>query len=296
MTKIYPKSLLHKYQRKTSPPGESSQTPNQDQKAQVSQTYFTVYRTTYQFQQPLKSDENTALNADDVSSTLAYQRILPLEFLNKEPDLNATLTFRDLQLKINAERAFKGFPDFEMALYDPPSTFEALASKLRSSLKVATDRGQSLYFQQQQFYTDRNFYGRDRYSQQTNRDRYQKHPKNSQSWDKKCWVCYKPRCWSTNHTKKEQQHAREQYNRNQNYEGRKSGSREYRLFLMSYEGELDDSDNDSQLSSIEDKDDISSNGGTSTLHFTSPCAPANDKNCFCNRKTSKKCFLISYST
>ncbi|RKF64554.1 hypothetical protein GcC1_131018, partial [Golovinomyces cichoracearum] len=69
----------------------------------------------------------------------------------------------DLQLKINTERTFKGVPDFEMALYDPPSTFEALASKLRSSLKVATNWEQSLYFQQQQFYTDRRFYGRDRY-------------------------------------------------------------------------------------------------------------------------------------
>lgn len=53
---------------------------------------------------------------------------------------------------------------------------------------------------------------------------------------------------------------------------------------MSYEGESDDSDKDSQTSSIEDKDDISSSGGTSTSHFTSLCAPASDKNCFCAYK------------
>ncbi|RKF80637.1 hypothetical protein GcC1_034028 [Golovinomyces cichoracearum] len=166
MTEIHPKSLVHKYRRKTSPPGESPQIPNQDQKAQVSQQYRTAYPTTYQFQQPLKSDENIALNAgmdqridpisqndlDDVANTLAYQTIPPLEFLNKEPDLNAAAIFSkiwnniysysggpydifddktrlqlcqsalgenfagDLQLKINAERAFKGVLDFEMAL------------------------------------------------------------------------------------------------------------------------------------------------------------------------------------
>ncbi|RKF71399.1 hyporthetical protein [Golovinomyces cichoracearum] len=142
----------------------------------------------------------------------------------------------DLQLKTNTERAFKGVPNFEMALYDPPLTFEALASKLRSSLKVATDRGQSHYFQQQQFYTDRR------------------------------------------HTKEEQQRARELYNRTKHFGGRKSGTKQYRSFLVSFEGESDDSDSDGgHDSSTENNDDGIGSNNTSTSLFTSPWAPTSSK-------------------
>ena len=80
----------------------------------------------------------------------------------------------DLQLRIYTEHAFKGVPDFEVAVYGPPLTFEALASKQRSSLKIVTDREQSQYFQEQQFYADRRFHGVHQRSQPKDRGDDQK--------------------------------------------------------------------------------------------------------------------------
>lgn len=61
---------------------------------------------------------------------------------------------------------------------------------------------------------------------------------------------------------------------NKRYEERKSGNRHYRAFLMSFEGEPEDIDEDDcQGSSVEDKEDDLDSGSAVTMHLTTPYVP-----------------------
>ena len=68
---------------------------------------------------------------------------------------------------------------------------------------------------------------------------------------------------------------------NKRYEERKSGNRHYRAFLMSFEGEPEDIDEDDcQGSSVEDKEDDLDSGSAVTMHLTTPYVPNGNVNSF----------------
>jgi hypothetical protein len=157
-------------------------------------------------------------------------------------------------------RACRGQPELEQAMFSIQPTCEALFSDLRSALQITIDRQahQYLHGPHESYYTDRRYNSANRTEQSAQNHRgfrpssyrgartssargrqFQK----SSTLAKKCFVCHKEGCWSTNHPRTDLSRAKKQYITA--YEGfhKDTPSQEtVTSYITSFEGALSDAD------------------------------------------------------
>ena len=85
------------------------------------------------------------------------------------------------------------------ACFRPATTLAGLISNIKSSIATYGNREQEI----KSFYTDRRYHPTDR--------RYHPSDRQYRNKGKKCFVCSKTGCWSTNHTKDERDRKIRQY-------------------------------------------------------------------------------------
>ncbi|EDU48780.1 conserved hypothetical protein [Pyrenophora tritici-repentis Pt-1C-BFP] len=128
-------------------------------------------------------------------------------------------------LRTTVITACRGVKEFAMALYRPSLECEVLFGDLRSSIENSLAMTTSVNFtevdQDNQYYLDRRYNSNRRNrggSRGGTRGAFQKGEQSFDSsrgfkprWKKKCFVCQKEGCWSTNHTDEERKTARAQF-------------------------------------------------------------------------------------
>ena len=156
----------------------------------------------------------------------------------------------EIPLRTTVARACAGVPELEPALLSAKPTCEGFFADLQAALKIASDRTPKTFFLQPPHdtnFVDRRFVNnsrprdlsRGRGSLQTFRRspvRRNFHPRyQSSTRTKKCFVCGKEGCWSTNHTMDERNQSRRQFFAA--YEGEQEPHEdEFNAFLQDYEG------------------------------------------------------------
>ncbi|KAF1936666.1 hypothetical protein EJ02DRAFT_506416 [Clathrospora elynae] len=154
--------------------------------------------------------------------------------------------------------ACRGMKELEMALYKPPVECEVLFGDLQLSIENLLAMTVSVNFTEadpdpdpdDQYYLDQRYNntssgrmqgynpqgGGNRFT--TKRDGFQQHSKGNLQTNirsnKKCYICGKTGCWSTNHTLEERRHSKAQHIAHCNIIGEQM---EYTMFLVAYEGE-----------------------------------------------------------
>lgn len=165
----------------------------------------------------------------------------------------------DQQLRDRAHQAVLGVPECNLALLNPPATWEGLCNTLRSSIGTETRSGkrQDQFLQYNdhevdQYFVDRSYGGRGGNRGQNHRDarggyRGGRFRGNSgfqgrsnyahvSPRRKRCYVCSKEGCWSNKHTQEERDRAYDEFKR----VSRNATSTVYHHFLIDFEGlELD---------------------------------------------------------
>lgn len=148
----------------------------------------------------------------------------------------------DINLHSKLVSATRLVPACHAATGKPSPTTTGLIQDLRSSVNQYEDSKQVVaQHPTDAYYTDRRYHGRQSRSPYRGRSPYgnrlpqdsRRHRASSQSRPpKRCFVCKKPGCWSTNHTEEERRKARQPYDRYiDNY-------------ITAHEGYLDDVRND----------------------------------------------------
>ncbi|KAF1935267.1 hypothetical protein EJ02DRAFT_507147 [Clathrospora elynae] len=155
---------------------------------------------------------------------------------------------REYALRMTVITACWGVKELEMALYKPPLECEALFGDLQSSIKNSLAMTVSVNFTkadpEDQYYLDRRYSntspgrlrgGRDGSNRGRGgfQQRSESNPQTTRS-DKKCYICGKTGCWSTNHTLEERRRSKAQYIAHCEITGEQM---EYAVFLVAYEGE-----------------------------------------------------------
>jgi hypothetical protein len=165
----------------------------------------------------------------------------------------------DQQLRDRAHQAVLGVPECNMALMNPPSTWEGLCNMLRSSIGTETRSGkrQDQFLQYNdhevdQYFVDRSYSGRGGNRGQARGDfgggykgsRFRGNngfqgrsgytPISTRK--KRCYICSKEGCWSNKHTQEERDQAYDEFKK----VARNATSAAYHHFLIDFEGiELD---------------------------------------------------------
>jgi hypothetical protein len=180
-------------------------------------------------------------------------------------------------LRTTVITACRGVKELEFALFKPPISCEELFSDLRSSIENSlanpadvnlTDTGDD------QYYLDRRYNntGRGRGSYlntsgsssrrggSSTRGAYQRSAIGFQDKrpatgfrDKKCFVCQKTGCWSTNHTLEERKQAKSQYLSVCEFNGHEP---EFAAYLAAYEGAETDQSSMQSLSTATDEEEL----------------------------------------
>jgi transposase InsO family protein len=107
------------------------------------------------------------------------------------------------QLRTAVTQACRGVKELEYALMDPPIDCEQLFARLRSSVEVSVARAATEH--SSQYYVDRRYNGnRNTTNFRSNNNFIRKGVKGPNPNDsKRCFICKKEGCWSTNHSKEE---------------------------------------------------------------------------------------------
>lgn len=173
------------------------------------------------------------------------------------------------QLIANVARSCQGISEFKLAFYNPAASFEGLASQMRSSLAIEeTSRTTNQFIADHtsaeplqsgninptddQWFTDRKFsYNRSRGGRA--RGRYGRFTNNgNRNWQKKCYICYKPGCWSTKHTQAERDEHKRRWVQDRRFQGQEYSSRAFFAFLADYEGDSESNDDDEDHDEYDD--------------------------------------------
>jgi len=158
-----------------------------------------------------------------------------------------------------------GVEECKLALMNPPPTWEQLCNVLRTSVGTKERNSKSIdqFFSEyddeefkddvEAFYIDRKYRGRSSrgrgfrgrgYRRSSNftprsRSRFNDKPYGgSYSRTKKCYVCGRPGCWSTNHTEEERDATYAKFKATSNIVDSSRGA--YQYFLSHYEGNKDE--------------------------------------------------------
>jgi hypothetical protein len=126
-------------------------------------------------------------------------------------------------LRTTVINACRRVPELEMALFKPANICEGLFSDLRSAVETHLARQHSTQLVTDQYYLDRRYNGNARtrggfkggfrrgQGGNERAERADSRGAPTPRWKKKCFVCQKEGCWSTNHTDKERKDARTQF-------------------------------------------------------------------------------------
>jgi hypothetical protein len=175
----------------------------------------------------------------------------------------------EIQLRTTVTRACRGVPELETALFQQKPTCEALFSDLRASIQVALDREPARQFHLHDDHADINFVDRRYVSNFKNRQKqsYERrgvdnkkrstkqvipyHTNHSTDrapprqpfrfdrtnrQDKKCFICKREGCWSTNHPESERKRARDQYLQACEVFEQEVSHEDFDAYLQEYEG------------------------------------------------------------
>ena len=147
-------------------------------------------------------------------------------------------------LRTTVINACRGVPELEMALFKPATICEGLFSDLRSAVETHLARQHTAQMvTENQYYVDRRYNsnsrnrgrggarGAYRGGEQRDDNRRGFKPR----WRKKCFVCQKEGCWSTNHTDEERKAARTQFVSTLYLAGAKPPE-DFSVYLAEYEG------------------------------------------------------------
>ena len=145
--------------------------------------------------------------------------------------------------------ACRSLPDCQIACSAPADTLNSMINALKSSIK-AYEFSHSQTNTSHTYMTDRRFRSNsdnNRYPRQNyrppdrgNRSRFNHNRK------KRCFVCDKEDCWSTNHTESERQEAKDRFK--EKYKSRFNNNfgrhfqKSFRQYVMEYKGEDDNTD------------------------------------------------------
>lgn len=156
--------------------------------------------------------------------------------------------------------ACRGIEATTMACMKPATTFEGVASDLRNAVSMWIACHPHSQFlasgANEQYYTDRRYNRNDRQGSPSNgyQGRRQGQHRNSGNrvnrdnrqsgnrQNKTCFICKKPKCWSTRHTKQERQEHRRRYRQYLQDEDLSGPS--YEVFLAGHEGIEGEDDDD----------------------------------------------------
>jgi len=179
----------------------------------------------------------------------------------------------------------RGIPECAVALLNPPATFYGLCAQLRNGVAntllcrepPAQYPADESTAEDEQFWVDRKYNGsrnnranprRTRGSSRS--DRYGKNQRSDES-TKKCFVCGKPGCWSTKHTKEERQSS---FNRYKSTYFAQASPATFNHFLLDYEGcdmsHLQEASDGEEQHSDDDDNHVDTAFFTSTTFFTQP--------------------------
>ena len=190
--------------------------------------------------------------------------------------------------------ACMGVAECNNALMNPANDYESLCAQLRSSISI-TAKVQNA----QQFYTYQGDDNDDKYEQSLpyyehnwvdrtynkrggfrGRGRQSSRPWSSTKYQsslsslgsryqKKCYVCKRPGCWSTKHTPEERQEAFERFSQHARYKGRRATEQFYQTFLNEVEGQ-ENQENPINNDLSDDQKEIFDQLATEPLMFTIP--------------------------
>ena len=161
----------------------------------------------------------------------------------------------DQQLRDKAHQAVLGIPECNMALLNPPATWEGLCNVLRSSIGTETRSGkrqdqflQYNDYKDDQYFVDRLYSGRGGNRGQAQRDirgsyrgngfRGNNRFRGRSSYapvslrTKRCYVCSREGCWSNRHTQEERDRAYDEFKKI----SKVTTATAYHHFLIDFEG------------------------------------------------------------
>ncbi|KAF7567022.1 DUF1421 multi-domain protein [Pyrenophora tritici-repentis] len=155
-------------------------------------------------------------------------------------------------LRTTVINACRGVPELEMALFKPATICEGLFSDLRSAVETHLARQHTAQLvTEDQYYLDRRYNGNGRIRGGSrggggfrggSRGAYRGGEQRDDNgrgfkprWRKKCFVCRKEGCWSTNHTDKERKDARAQFFSTLYFTGAQPPE-DFSVHLAEYEG------------------------------------------------------------
>ncbi|KAI1818890.1 hypothetical protein F4861DRAFT_544594, partial [Xylaria intraflava] len=170
----------------------------------------------------------------------------------------------EIQLSTTIARACRGVSAFNTALIFQKPSCEAFFADLRACLRVATDTAseQYSYDSNDTYFTDR------RYNNSRTRQQRPEFPSRSMPFrprsqsklpyrttKKRCFVCGKEGCWSTNHTPQDRARAKNQYfNSHDMIHDETPSAEEFAAYLVEFEGYPDESYDNEEESCDSDED------------------------------------------
>ncbi|KID81309.1 Ribonuclease H-like protein [Metarhizium guizhouense ARSEF 977] len=113
----------------------------------------------------------------------------------------------DREMQNTLLSAVTGVPECGRAIYDGASTFEDLASKIRKSVRIAEDDKKTMT----QYHSTAHFVDRQFYNNNSRHNRPKSTVNRNQRSKPICYVCRKEGCWSSKHSNKEQQQAKDDW-------------------------------------------------------------------------------------
>ncbi|KDN62827.1 putative conserved hypothetical protein [Colletotrichum sublineola] len=187
----------------------------------------------------------------------------------------------DAALRNQLLNSYRGVEEYALALFNPAPTFASVYSQLRSTVSNAAEIKQQQQHIPRQYPTDtdrtyNSQHGRHRYnpSNHNNRDYANNGPQRPFNRDqrqrntssKKCYVCGKPGCWSTKHSKDERQQSYRRYKDQYPTEGSIEAFQQFVADFKGYKPFESDNKNDNHA---DHNNKLSTTFFTSTTFFNS---------------------------
>jgi len=162
----------------------------------------------------------------------------------------------EIPLHTAVVRACRGQPELEQAMLSIKPTCEALFSDLRAALQVTIDRQNNAFLNNPHdaYYTDRRYRSHrlrgfprrgttPRGSYRGSLTRTQSRESRGYTNTKKCFVCHKEGCWSSNHPYKDRSRAKQQYiSAYEGFHNERPSHKEVTAYIQDFEGDTDTED------------------------------------------------------
>jgi hypothetical protein len=237
--------------------------------------YSDLINSTFTFEQLCQAIQHHFEDANYRRSTLTEWNTIDLEAIKSQnPDKPISQCFQLLVNKLRTLRhgltpdlqsdtfmlnklvlACRSVPACQIACSAPPDNLSALISSLKTSITAYefSHKNESI---SNTFMTDRRYYSNS--SHRYNRDRPPSNRPRFNRSTKRCFICKKEGCWSTNHSESEQKQARERFKSavSNKFGDRlhKPFERTFRQYLIDTEGTAEDTIDDAALEAFQSFD------------------------------------------